>query len=210
MKGSRRGGRGCDRIGRRPLIAGGAFLLLAGARPARGEDPFETLKLFRPRRPSMAPDFTIPGLDAPHIRLRDFKSHVVLLNFWATWCPPCREEMPSMERLSRRFRSRMFTILAVSIDSRGEEVVRPFVKSLGLTFPIGLDPKMSVAGEYRVAGLPTSILIDGGGGMAAVAIGARDWNSPEAHGVIEGLLGGRAGSSAEAANGRQPAKEGSR
>ena len=94
-----------------------------------------------------------------------------------------------MERLYRRFKSRGFTILALSIDSRGEEVVAPFVKSFGLTFPVGLDPRMTVAGEYRMAGLPTSILIDRSGAVAAVAAGARDWDSAAAHQVIERLLG---------------------
>lgn len=93
-----------------------------------------------------------------------------------------------MERLYRRFKSKGFTILALSIDSRGEEVVGPFVKSFWLTFPVGLDPKMTVAGEYRMAGLPTSILIDRGGTIAAVAAGPRHWDSPAAHQVVATLL----------------------
>ncbi|MGH7365524.1 MAG: TlpA disulfide reductase family protein [Candidatus Rokuibacteriota bacterium] len=157
---------------------------------AWAKDPFETLQLFRPKHQMMAPDFTVPGLGSSLIRLRDFKGQAIFLNFWATWCPPCREEMRSMERLYRRFRPMGFTILALSIDSRGEEVVRPFVKSLGLSFPVGLDPKATVAGEYRMAGLPTSVLIDRGGAIAAVAVGARDWDSPAAHQVIEKLLRG--------------------
>ncbi len=156
---------------------------------AWAQDPFETLQLFRPKRRAMAADFTVPGLGSS-LRLRDFKGQVVFLNFWATWCPPCREEMPSMERLYRRYKSRGLAILALSIDSRGEEVVGPFVKGLGLTFPVGLDPKMTVASEYRMAALPTSVLIDGGGAIAAVAVGPRDWDSPAAHQVIEKLLRG--------------------
>jgi peroxiredoxin len=176
---------------RRDLITAGVLLLFFRRSEAGAMDPFEALQLFRPKRQTTAPDFSVPGLHASSIRLRDFKSQVILLNFWATWCPPCREEMPSMERLYRRFKSRGFTILALSIDSRGEEVVAPFVKSFGLTFPVGLDPKMTVAGEYRMAGLPTSILIDRGGVIAAVAVGPRDWDSPAGHQVIEKLLGGR-------------------
>lgn len=95
-----------------------------------------------------------------------------------------------MERLYRRHKSGGLTILALSIDSRGEEVVGPFVRRLGLTFPVGLDSKMTVASEYRMAGLPTSVLIDRGGAIAAVAVGARDWDSPPAHQVIEKLLRG--------------------
>ena len=176
-------------INRRGLITGGLVLAFFRSGRAWAKDPFETLQLFRPKRQTTAPDFTVPGLGGSPIRLGDFKGQVVLLNFWATWCPPCREEMPSMERLYRRFKSRGFTILALSIDSRGEEVVAPFVKSFGLTFPVGLDPRMTVAGEYRMAGLPTSILIDRSGAMAAVAAGARDWDSAAAHQVVERLLG---------------------
>jgi peroxiredoxin len=174
---------------RRGLITAGVMLAFFRRSVAWAKDPFETLQLFRPKRQTTAPDFTVPGLRGSPIRLGDFKGQVILLNFWATWCPPCREEMPSMERLYRRFKSRGFTILALSIDSRGEEVVAPFVKSFGLTFPIGLDPRMTVAGEYRMAGLPTSILIDRGGAIAAVAAGARDWDSAAADQVIERLLG---------------------
>ena len=176
-------------IGRRGLIATSVVLALCRPRVAWPQDPFETLQLFRPKRQTTAPDFTVSGLGGSPIRLRDFKDRVIFLNFWATWCPPCREEMPSMERLYRRFKSRRFTILALSIDGRGEEVVAPFVKSFGLTFPIGLDPKMTVAGEYRMAGLPTSILIDRDGAIVAVAAGARDWDSVAAHQVVEQLLG---------------------
>jgi peroxiredoxin len=178
-------------ISRRRLIAAGAVLPFFRRGLAWAEDPFQILQLFRPRRQALAPDFTVPGLRASLIRLRDFKGQVIFLNFWATWCPPCREEMPSMERLYHRFRAKGFTVLALSIDSRGEEVVGPFVKSLGLTFPVGLDPKMTVADEYRMAGLPTSILIDARGAIVAVAVGPRDWDSRAAHQVIETLLEGR-------------------
>ena len=176
-------------IGRRGLIVRGVVLALCRPSVAWTKDPFETLQLFRPKRQATAPDFTVSGLGGSSIRLRDFKDRVILLNFWATWCPPCREEMPSMERLYRRFKSRGFTILALSIDRRGEEVVAPFVKSFGLTFPIGLDPRMTVAGEYRMAGLPTSILIDREGAIVAVAAGERDWDSAAADQVVERLLG---------------------
>lgn len=158
---------------------------------ASGEDLFAALSLVRPRRPEPAPDFTVPGLRSPRLSLRNFKGQVVFLNFWATWCPPCREEMPAMERLYRRFRTRGFAILAVSIDSRGADVVTPFVTHFGLTFPIGLDPKTEVANRYMLRALPTTVLIDRGGQIAALAFGARDWDGSAAHRVIETLLDGR-------------------
>jgi peroxiredoxin len=112
----------------------------------------------------------------------------VFLNFWATWCPPCKEEMPSMERLYRRYKKRGLTIVAVSIDTAGPEAVRKFVKQLGLTFPVGLDPKFEVANRYAVRALPSSFLLDREGNTVAVALGPRDWNGTVAHTVVESLL----------------------
>jgi len=178
-------------VSRRRVIITGLLLPFVGWDPAWAKDPFETLQLFRPKRQAPAPDFTVPGLGGSQLRLRDFKGQVIVLNFWATWCLPCREEMPAMERLYRRFKARGFTILALSIDARGEDVVAPFVKSLGLTFPVGLDPRMTVAGEYRMTALPTSIVIDRGGAIVGVGVGAREWDSPAAHQVIEQLLESR-------------------
>ena len=80
-------------------------------------DPFAKLDLIRPSRPPAAPEFTVPGLTGGPIALSDFRGKVVFLNFWATWCPPCKQEMPSMERLYRRYKDRGFTVLAVSIDT---------------------------------------------------------------------------------------------
>ena len=162
-------------------------LVVAPPQAARG-DAFEELDLFRPGRSMAAADFTVAGLTGQPLRLRDFKGNVVLLNFWATWCPPCKEEMPSMERLYRRYKDKEFTILALSIDSSGAAPVGAFVKKLGLTFPIGLDTKMTVANQYAVRGLPSTFLIDRKGTIAAVAIGPRDWDGKAAHAAIESLL----------------------
>jgi peroxiredoxin len=151
-------------------------------------DAFKDLELFRPGRATVAGDFTVPGLTGQLLRLSDFRGRVVFLNFWATWCPPCKEEMPSMERLYRRYKDNSFTILALSIDSGDAGRVAGFVKKLGLTFPIGLDRKQDVANQYSVRGLPATFLIDRKGTIAAVAIGARDWDGKSAHAVIESLL----------------------
>lgn len=151
-------------------------------------DAFKELELLRPGRAVAAADFSVPDLAGQPLRLRDFKGKVVLLNFWATWCPPCKEEMPSMERLYRRHKDRGFTILALSIDSGGQAPVATFSKRLGLTFPIGLDSKMTVANEYAVRGLPATFVIDQKGLIVAVAIGPRDWDGKAAHAVIESML----------------------
>jgi peroxiredoxin len=164
-----------------------ALALGATARIATGE-PFQELSLLRPARPTAAPGFSVPGLDGAAVSLRDHRGKVVFLNFWATWCPPCKEEMPSMERLYRRFRARGFTILAISIDTGDPAKVAAFVKALGLTFPVGLDPTLKVADRYTVRGLPASFLIDRTGQVVAIALGPRDWDTRAAHSVFEGLL----------------------
>lgn len=151
-------------------------------------DAFKELELIRPSRAVAGADFTVPGLTGQSLRLSDFKGKVVFLNFWATWCPPCKEEMPSMERLYRRYKDKGFTILALSIDTGGAGPVAGFAKKFGLTFPIGLDTKLTVANQYTVRGLPATFLIDRRGTIAAVALGARDWDSKAAHAAIESLL----------------------
>ncbi|MGH7325611.1 MAG: peroxiredoxin family protein [Candidatus Rokuibacteriota bacterium] len=162
--------------------------LLALPSPGLGGDAFHALDLIRPSRPTAAADFTVPGLTGQPLRLNDFKGRVVFLNFWATWCPPCKEEMPSMERLYRRYKDKGFTILAISIDRGGVGPVAAFAKSFGLTFPIGIDPDLTVANQYALRGLPATFLIDGKGTIAALALGARDWDGKTAHAVIESLL----------------------
>jgi len=154
------------------------------------EDPFKALELIKPSRVQAARDFTVPSPDGKAIKLADYRGKVVFLNFWATWCLPCREEMPTMERLHQRFKDTGFVILAVSVDAEGAQVVTPFVKEHKLTFPIGLDPKMTLAERYGVRAIPSSFLMDRKGRLVALALGPRDWDSKAAHAFIESLLKG--------------------
>jgi peroxiredoxin len=165
-----------------------AAILLAIAPTDTAADPFQELSLFRPPKATRAPDFAVPNLAGGTIALQEHRGSVVFLNFWATWCAPCKEEMPSMERLYRRFKGRGFTILAISLDSGNVGKVAAFVKALDLTFPIGLDLKLEVANRYAIRGLPGSFLIDRSGEVVAVAIGPRDWDSRPAYAVVESLL----------------------
>ena len=130
----------------------------------------------------------MPGLGSAPVRLRGFKGKVILLNFWATWCLPCKEEMPSMERLYQRYKDQAFTVLVMSVDADGAAAVVPFIRSLKLTFPIGLDPRMDVANRYRVVALPASFVVDKSGRTVALALGPRAWDSRPAEALIESLL----------------------
>ncbi len=159
-----------------------------GAAPDPSRDLFKALDLIRPPRAQAAKEFSAPTLNGRAVKLADFKGKVLFLNFWATWCPPCREEMPAMERLYRRYKAKGFVVLALSVDSEGAPIVTPFVKERDFTFPVGLDPKMAVADRYGVRGLPSTFLVDKGGNLIAMALGPREWDGPPAYALIEALL----------------------
>ena len=111
----------------------------------------------------------------------------MLLNFWATWCVPCREEMPTLERLSRERRGSL-VILGISVDAVGRDKVQAFVRELGLTFPILLDPETVVGKRYRVRALPTSFLIDRDGVVRHREVGYRNWTSAETRYLLDEAL----------------------
>jgi peroxiredoxin len=129
-----------------------------------------------PRTGYPAPDFTLPDLDGRPHRLSAYRGKVVFLNLWTTWCPPCRMEMPAMERLHRRLSGRDFVMLAVSADEGGKDAVAPFVAELGLTFPVLLDPGGRLSPRYGVTGYPETFLIDRDGQVVNHTIGPADWD----------------------------------
>jgi peroxiredoxin len=166
------------------------FLLvgLATAGQSSAQDPAAALSLMRPNPVSAAKEFRVAALDKGELALSEFKGKVVFLNFWATWCKPCEEEMPSMERLYQRFRDRGLVVLAISADAEGANVVTPYVKRHQLTFPVGLDPKMSVTTLYGVWALPSTFIIDKKGNRALYANGPREWDGPHGQALIQSLL----------------------
>ena len=135
-----------------------------------------------------APDFTLPGLDGQMVRLADFRGKVVLLNIWATWCPPCVEEMPSMEALYQKLKAEGFEILAVSVDVSGAQAVRPFMEKHRLNFPALTDTDGTVKSLYQTTGVPESFIIDKDGTIVEKIIGPRDWTSPGAIRFFRNLI----------------------
>jgi peroxiredoxin len=133
-------------------------------------------------------DFALPDLQDQTIRLSNLRGRVVLLNFWATWCPPCRAEMPSMHALYQDYREKGFGILAISSDAGGKGVVAPFIEERGFTFPVLLDPRNIVGSRLRVLGIPTSYLLDKQGRIAGVEVGARNWNRAKVRQLLDRLL----------------------
>jgi len=140
-------------------------------------------------QPVAAPEFTLPDMDGENHALSDFRGKVVMLNFWATWCPPCRREMPSMQRLYEKFRERGLVVVAVN-QFEDPDLVFEFTGRLSLepTFPILFDRESRISEQYRVRGLPTTYLIDRQGTIRYQAIGGREFDHPDVEKLIEGLL----------------------
>ena len=138
---------------------------------------------------SKAPDFILKDLDGKKVRLSDHEGQIVLLNFWATWCPPCRAEMPSMENLNEKMKGKDFKILAVSIDTSSSERVSDFIERKGYTFDILYDPGQTVARNYLVMGIPTTYIIDKKGIIVEKSVGAEMWDTEERIEQMHELLG---------------------
>ncbi len=142
----------------------------------------------------MAADFKLPTLSGHQITLSSLRGKVVFLNVWATWCGPCREEMPSMETLYEAFKDRSdFVILAVSQDRRGRAAVQPFVEKNHLQFDVLLDPDNVVGDAYNVSGVPETFIIDRKGRIVAHHMGAFDWSQTDVRQALNELLDNREG-----------------
>lgn len=141
----------------------------------------------KPTKPRPAPELNLPTLNGGSVNLTDLRGRVVLVNFWAVWCPPCRKEMPSMERLSKLMAKRPFTILAVNAGETPEQI-RPFLNEVPLTFPILLDRDSARMKAWRVFVLPSSFLVDKQGQIRYSLSGHIEWDEPKAVAVIEKLL----------------------
>jgi peroxiredoxin/Cu/Ag efflux protein CusF len=144
-----------------------------------------------PRRVAFAaPDFALPLRSGGAMRLADLRGKVVLLNFWATWCVPCRTEMPALEALYQRHKEAGLVVLAINMDTLSSTGLEAFVKEVAVTFPIVLDPAWSTAKLYQVRGLPTTYLIDRAGQVVVREVGERDWLDGVSHMAVQGLLQG--------------------
>ncbi len=136
-----------------------------------------------------APDFRLPSLDGRETELASLRGKVVLLNFWATWCPPCVEEMPSLERLHRKLGPEGLVVLAVSTDEDRADL-ESFVTRNALTLPVLRDPGGVVAADsYRTTGYPETFVIDRSGVLLQHTVGPAEWDTPEALAYFRGLLG---------------------
>jgi peroxiredoxin len=133
-------------------------------------------------------NFTLPDLQGHTIQLSDFRGQVVFVNVWATWCPPCVEEMPTIQRLYDQLHERGLEVFAVSIDALGEQVVGPFMRERQLSFPVLLDKQSVIERLYRTGGVPESFIIDKQGRLVEKVVGPRDWAHPRVVAMFERLL----------------------
>ncbi|MBI4378550.1 MAG: TlpA family protein disulfide reductase [Nitrospinae bacterium] len=136
-----------------------------------------------------APDFTLMDINNRKISLSELRGKIVLLHIWATWCKPCMEEMPSIQKVYEKFKDYDFAVLAVSIDREGIEIVRPYVDKYKLTFPILISESGKISNSYWTWGVPASYLIDKKGKIIGRALGQRNWTGDDATRLIEELSG---------------------
>lgn len=136
--------------------------------------------------PSTPVKFTLKDLNGNQIRISDFRGKIVFLNFWTTWCPYCRVEMPSMEKLHKEMGDKPFAIVGVDLQESASKV-KTFFKKYKLTFISLLDSKGTVGEQFGVRSIPTSFLLDKSGRIIAKAIGPREWNSKESIALFEYL-----------------------
>lgn len=152
------------------------------------EDVFEALQIVRFDEPVEAVDFSLPLIGGEQAKLSDYKGNVVLLNFWATWCPYCRAERESLQNVYEKYKDKGFVVLSISIDRTGPETVKTFLDQHGLTFPNLHDQNSKVASGYAVRGVPTTYFIDMTGKIIGGVIGPRMWDSKEVQDLVEYLL----------------------
>ena len=136
-----------------------------------------------------APEIIVNGMNGSPLKLSDLKGKVVFLNFWATWCPPCREEIPSMVNLNKAMIGKPFQMVAVSIDEGGKPAIESFFQTSGFSgLPAYTDPDGRAARAYGITGVPETFVINKNGIIVKKVIGPLAWDSPDVAAFLEGLL----------------------
>jgi len=163
-------------------IAATMALLLAGGCKSRQEDAPRFATVDKP-----APGFTMTDTNGRNWSLAELRGKVVFINFWATWCPPCRSEMPDMEALNRAMRGKPFQMLTILVND-DPNMARGFLSTLGATFPVLIPTDDGVARAYGITGVPETYIIDAEGVLRQKFIGPRPWNSAKSRAMLDGYL----------------------
>lgn len=159
------------------IIAGGLYFYMgqkAANEPKNAEKTSEGVQIG-----NRAPDFTLKTLDGRMVKLSDFRGKKVILNFWATWCPPCKAEVPEFEKFYQEQQNDSIEILAVDITAqeKSKEGVTDFIKSYGITYPVVLDEAGVVADTYRISAIPTTFIVDAQGTVRQKVTGAMKYQT---------------------------------
>jgi len=155
---------------------------------AENDDPYSKIGIQIMKDKTKATNFCLKGLEGRDVELKDFNGKLVFINFWATWCGPCKEELPSMEVLYREFKDRGFVLLAISVDYGGTTLVKEFIANSRYTFPVLLDPNCETLDLYHIKGIPTTLIIDRKGKWVGRVVGPRNWQSSDARSILNLLL----------------------
>ncbi len=166
------------------LSIGLCFSFSLAAAPAN-DDRMATLRIARPA-PAPAAPFDLTTLDGGRVDLEALSGKVVLINFWATWCGPCKDEMPAFERLRRQLDPSRVVVLTITTDLQRESI-RHFLAGLNVKLPVLFDEDQEVSRAYFVRALPTSVIIDTKGALVGRAVGTRAWDSPAAVALLHEL-----------------------
>jgi len=177
------------------IALGLALVLTSGcnlnSEPIVADDGNQTGRVAKGIAPQIgytAPEFTLSDIHDAQVSLSDFRGRVVLLNFWATWCGPCRIEMPTLQALTEDYAALPFAVLAVAGDFEGKAKVAPFMEDMGLTFPGLIDQDSRIQDLYLVNALPMTYVLDKQGTVVYKMVGFFDWNLPKFRKLIQGLL----------------------
>lgn len=172
---------------KRAIAAALFFSSVISAGPAPASDSFVPFKMSRLPAGSMVTPFELMALDGKVVKSSELAGKVVLVNFWATWCGPCKEEMPSLARLQKQLDPAQFTLVTVTTDIQRQGIAH-FLSQLGVSLPVLFDEDQEVSRSFMVRGLPTTIVIASDGRLVGRAVGPRAWDSPEAVAVMRQVM----------------------
>jgi thiol-disulfide isomerase/thioredoxin len=165
----------------------GPTLITGSDEGSRSERLFEEIGVVQIPPTPIPIDISLPDLNGMVVKFSDFKGKIVFLNFWATWCPPCRFEMPAMEKLHKKLKNKDFVMLAVDLQEPAA-VVKKYFKKHKLTFMSLMDTDGEVSGLFGVRSIPTTFILDKEGRIIGGAVGAREWNGQESVALFEHLI----------------------
>ncbi len=137
------------------------------------------------------PEFTLPALNGRSVSLSDFRGKIVMVHFWATWCPPCVDELPTLDKLNQSLAGKHFEMLAVSVDEGGADTVMSFLQRNNLKVPVLLDTSHTVSSQYGTYKFPETYILDREGIVRYKVIGPRDWRDPAALQLLQNMVASR-------------------